>query len=149
MTETESYMNRLEDVLESMGLRTFDSPMTLDYRFGSFQPEVGRFRCFVNVDDVIQSNEYLEMKSNRVYWIALEYPDRETVMENIRQIGQQCFKVLGRIHTAYFILALETGLSDSEREALSAHFLNYQRTLSAGTYHILEVWDEGVVRAKE
>ncbi len=137
-----SYMDRLEDVLDAMGLKTFDSPMTLDYRFGSFEAEEGIFRCFVNEDDVIQTHSYMELKGDQVYWITLEYPCFEQVVENIVKVGVKCRKTLGRHHAAKFIIiAVPEGIGE-DRSKLEKTFKEFSDNQDVSVYYTLEIWDE-------
>ena len=141
-------MTRLEDVLDAMGLRTFDPPMTLDYRFGSFQAEEGLFRCFVNEDDVIRTFSYMEIKGDQVYWIALEYPDFDQVVENIIRVGVKCRKTLGRHHAAAFIIAAPEGVGE-DRERLETAFKAFSAGQDVSVYYTLHIWDEETLRNVE
>ncbi len=144
-----TFMDRLENVLYGMGLRTFDPPLTLDYRFGSFPAEEGIFRCFVMQEDIMQAPNYLEMKSDHIYWVTLTYPGLNDFLAQVQRIALRCFKTLGRVHTAYYILALEHPLSREERTALEEAFLSFRKTLPVGTYHSLKIWDEEGLREQE
>ncbi|MFB3788752.1 MAG: hypothetical protein ACE15F_20525 [bacterium] len=146
---SKTFMERLEDVLDAKGLRTFDPPLTLDYRFGSIPAEIGVFRCFVNEADVMQAPSYLEIKGDHVYFVALDYPGLEEFLRTVRETGTRCFKTLGRMHTAYFILALEHSLPPQEHAALIEFFTEYRNTLPNGSYHILKIWDEAALREEE
>ncbi len=148
MTEP-TYRDRLDDVFFRMGLRTFDPPLTLDYRFGSFQAEEGIFRCFVMQEDVMQAPNYLEIKGDQIYWLALEYPGIEPLLENMNRVALRCFKTLGRTHTANFILALENGLPPEERRRLEEAFDAFRNTLPVGTYHTLRIWDTEGLKEQE
>ena len=144
-----TFMERLEDVLDAKGLRTFDPPLTLDYRFGSIPAQIGMFRCFVNEADVMQAPNYLEIKGDHVYFVALEYPGLDEFLRTVRETGTRCFKTLGRMHTAYFILALEHSLLPQDRAALIEIFTEYRNTLPNGSYHILKIWDDAALREEE
>lgn len=139
--ESKTYMDRLEDLLDKIGLRTFEAPQTVDYRFGEFQPEEGLFRCFVYEDDIERTDGYMELKANKVYWIALEYPDFDTVYQNMMQVSQKTLKNLGRLHTCSFILAVEE-ISTEESQRIQEAFDAYAKSLSAGTYQSLSIWDD-------
>ena len=143
------FVERLEDVLDAMGLRTFEAPMTLDYRFGSFEAEDGLFRCFVNEDDVERCFSYLEIKGDHVYWVALDYPVFDEVFGNILRIGQKCRKILGRFHHVTFILAVEEGLG-ADRERLEQAFEEFRNRRETGVYCDLKIWDaEGLAEAEK
>jgi len=142
------FMELLEDVLDEMGLRTFDDPLKLHYRFGAFDPEMGLFRCFVHEDDCKITADFLEIIGMTVYWVALEYPDHDTVLQNLIEVSQKCMKVLGRMHNAYFILALEEGLSSEEESKLKKAFNKYMDSMLKGTYHEVLVWDRAILETK-
>ncbi len=143
-----SYMERLENVLDMMGVKTFDSPMTLDYRFGSFQAEEGIFRCFVNEDDVTRALSYMEIKGDQVYWITLEYPGLEIMVENIVRVGVKCRKTLGRHHAATFIIAVPEGVG-KDRERLEQAFQEFSDSQDVSVYYTLKIWDEETLKSVE
>lgn len=141
MTE-QVFMERLENVLEAMGLRTFEAPQTLNYRFGSIPAEDGYFRCFVHENDIKLAPNFIEMIGNQVYWIALEYPGADQLLDNIRRINLTCSKALGRIHSETYILALEEPLATEEVERFKGAVESFHQSILSGTYITLWIWDE-------
>ena len=143
-----SYLERVEDVLDAMGLRTFASPMTLDYRFGSLEAEEEFFRCFVREEDVELMFTYLEIRGDEVFWVALENPGLDATMEAIKRIALKCRKTLGRHHVATFVLASEEGVGE-EKESLLRTFNELCKACVPGVYYRLLIWDqEGLKQAE-
>ncbi len=141
-------MERVEDVLDAMGLRTFEAPMTLNFRKGCFEAEEGLFRCFVNEDDVERALSYLELQSDQVYWITLEYPGYELLWEDIVRIAKKSRRIFGRIHAATFIIAVENSI-DKDRARLESDFAEFCNSQQAGTYYFLSIWDEAGLHEEE
>ncbi len=146
---TKTYMERLEDILDAMGLRTFDESMKLEYRFGSFDCTEGMFRLFVYEDDILQMSNYMELRGDHTFWIALEYPGFDPVFDTIKIIGDKCWRVLGKQHITTFILALEEGLDPTERKRLELAFNQYGEQQRPGTYYDLRVWDNNELNQLE
>lgn len=133
-------MDRLEDVLDALGMCSFEPPLTVDYRFGSFESRLGIWHCFVRRDDIERTGNYIEIRSDRVYWIALEYPGLQPFMQDLKAASIKSSKNLGRLHSVTFILAVED-LPSAERQQLRQTFDEYRNSLWAGTYNELLIWD--------
>lgn len=140
MTE-KPFMDRLEDILDEKGLRTFDDSQQLEYRFGAFNATEGPFRCFVYEDDVVHMSNYMEIRGDHTYWIALDYPGVKAVMDTVANVADKCWRVLGKQHAATFILALEEGIAPEEKEKLFNAFDDFKEKQRAGTYYFLKIWD--------
>ncbi len=142
------YMKRVEDVLDAMGLRTFDSPMKLEYRFGSFDAEEGPFRTFVREEDAERTMGYLEIKGDTVFFVMLEYPGFDETINQIEALALKCRKTLGRHHTAMFILAVENDASKDKHRIIQT-VDSFQRSRTPGVYYTIEIWDEDGLQAAE
>lgn len=143
-----AFIDKLEDVLDAMGLKTFDAPMTLDYRFGCFEAEEGFFRCFVREEDVKRVMGYMEIMGDHVFFVALQYPGLEAMKRNIEDLILKSRKTLGRHHAATFILAAEEGVGE-DRAELERWFERVRDTRTPGVYLYLNIWDrEGLDKAE-
>lgn len=131
-----------------MGLRTFDAPMTLDYRFGSFEAEEGDFRCFVREEDVEHTGGYLEIKGSIVFWVMLDYPGFDETMNQIEMIANKCKKTLGRHHSSTFILAVQNEAQE-HKNRLTQTVESFRIAQHPGIYYSIEIWDDEGLQAAE